>query len=100
MSRFYHLYISPKKSVDFVEVARFIASSTEYIQYDVHNLVLYTMFDAKEWYTRLEKYVEPGGKMFICELNISDYWGYMNNGLWKMLKKERDSQTKNISTTC
>ncbi len=90
-SRYYHLYISPKKGTDPAELVRAIASSTECAQYDDHNFVLYTMFNAKEWYARLQKYIEPGGKMFICELNISDYWGYMNNGLWKMIRKERSS---------
>jgi hypothetical protein len=89
-SRFYHLYISPKKEADLSEIVRAIASSTDSIQYDVHNFVLYTMFDAKEWYARLEKYVEPGGKLFICELNTDDYWGFMNSGLWKLLKKNND----------
>ena len=96
-SRFYHLYISPKKDVAFSEVTRTIASCTDCFQYDRHSFVIYTMFDAKEWYARLQKYVEPGGKMFICELDITDYWGYMNNELWKMLKKAKESQNKNLS---
>jgi predicted methyltransferase len=85
--RFYHLYIVPKKQVDSKEIARTLAESTDSVQYDPNNFVLYTMFDAKEWYARLAKYVEPGGKMFICQLDKKDYWGYMNNGLWKLLKK-------------
>ncbi|MBI3359011.1 MAG: hypothetical protein HY037_05485 [Nitrospirae bacterium] len=92
-SRFYHLYISPKNEVDLAEVARTLASCTDCFQYDNHNFVIYTMFDAREWYARLQKYVEPGGKMFICELDITDYWGFMNNGLWKMLKRVKEGQT-------
>ncbi len=88
-SRYYHLYISPKNEVDPLEVARTVASCTDCIQYDSQNFVLYTIFDAKEWYARLQKYVEPGGKLFMCELNTKDYWGYMNNGLWKLLRKEK-----------
>lgn len=94
MSRFYHLYIFPKKGVSLAEVSSVIESTTDYCQYDDHNWVIYTTFDAKEWYSRLEKFVEPGGRMFICELNISDYWGLMNNGLWKMLKRGKEDLQK------
>jgi hypothetical protein len=94
MSRFYHLYIFPKKGVDPAEVSKLIVSTTECCQYDSQNWVIQTTFDAKEWYTRLQRFVEPGGKMFICELNLTDYWGLMNNSLWKMLRKGQQGIAK------
>jgi hypothetical protein len=96
MSRFYHLYLVPKKGMDPAEVSKLIVSSTECCQYDSQNWVIHTTFDAKEWYTRLQRFVEPGGKLFICELNLTDYWGLMNNNLWKMMRKGQQGLVKGV----
>lgn len=91
-SLYYHLYVFPKKGISLPDLLEVIESSTECCQYDTNNWVIATTFDAKEWYSRLEKFVEPGGRLFICELNIYNYWGFMNNGLWKMLKNGKEKK--------
>ncbi|MEK7702926.1 MAG: hypothetical protein AAB317_03085 [Nitrospirota bacterium] len=92
--RYYHLYVFPREGANFPDLLEIVESATECCQYDTCNFVIATTLDVKDWYTRLEKFVEPGGRLFICEINIDNYWGFMNNGLWKMLKKGREGREK------
>jgi hypothetical protein len=89
MAKFYHIYIVPKNGVDLDIVEAKMDLALDWFKYDKFLWVVYSTSDIKKWMTRLKHLVEPGGNLFICELNISGRNGWMSKDFWAWLKKER-----------
>jgi hypothetical protein len=89
MSTFYHIFISPKDDVTADQVQKVMNLALDWFRCDSNNWIVYTKSDAKKWYSRFQKYVEPGGHIFICKLDIDDYYGLMPKTLWDWLGKKR-----------
>jgi hypothetical protein len=93
MSQFYQIYISPKPDTKSEDVQKVMDLAIDWFKYDDKNWILYTISDARKWYSRLEKFVNPGGYILISKVDTTDYFGFMNPNLWawftKWLAKER-----------
>jgi hypothetical protein len=89
MGNYYHIYISARTGVTLDEIKKEMDLALDWYRYNNHNWVVYTTSDSKKWYSRLQKFVEPGGHVFIIKLDKSDFWGLMNKGLWEWLEKTR-----------
>jgi len=89
MVSFYHIYISPKHGVTREQVEKKIDLAVDWFRYDDKNWIVYTISDAKKWFSRLQSFVEPGGHVLIVKLDVNDYWGFMTKKLWEWLRKDR-----------
>ncbi len=89
MSKFLHIYINPKKGITRETVEQKIGLAVDWYRYDENLYVVYTTSDVNKWQERLVNLVQDGGRMFICELNISNRNGWLNRDFWTWLKKER-----------
>lgn len=89
MATFYHIYITPKPGITREDVQKKMDLAIDWFRYDDKNWVVYTTSDAKKWFSRLEKYVEPGGQVLIIKLDTKDYWGFMTENLWDWFRKAR-----------
>lgn len=89
MAEFYHIYISPKPGISLDDIQKEMNLAVDWLRYDSKCWIVYTTSDARKWYSRLEKFVTPGGHILVCKVNIDDYYGLMGKGVWDWLKKKR-----------
>jgi hypothetical protein len=48
--------------------------------------IVWTSSSPDKWYARLEKYLDEGDRLFICELNIENRRGRMPRAFWNFIK--------------
>ncbi len=89
MGCFYHIYVSVRADVTMAQVEAKMNLAVDWFRYDANNWIVYTTSSAKTWYARFRKYIEPGGHLFVCQLDTTDYWGFMPRTLWTWLRKSR-----------
>jgi hypothetical protein len=89
MAKFYNIYIKPKEGITKEHVEKKMNLSLDWIRYDANCYVTYSTSDIEKWMVRLKPLVEPGGRLFISELNINNRNGWMTKDFWNWLKKER-----------
>lgn len=86
---FIHVYITPKNGVTREKVEEKMNLAVDWYRYTNHLYIVYTTSDIPKWQSRLQELVEPDGFMFICEFNIRNYNGWMQQGFWDWIKKSR-----------
>jgi hypothetical protein len=89
MANFYHLYISPREGITREVFEPVLSEATDWFRYDNKNWILYTNLSAIDWYSKLKQFVEPGGTLFICKLDVQDHFGMMSPNLWEWIRKSR-----------
>jgi hypothetical protein len=48
--------------------------------------VVWTSSSPDKWYARLERFLEDGDRLFICELNIENRRGWMPRPFWNFIR--------------
>lgn len=91
MAKFYHIYILPKIGIQQSEVERKMNISLDWIRYDTNCYVVYTTSNVNRLTARFKPLVEPNGRLFICELDISNRNGWMSKSFWDWIKKDRNN---------
>jgi hypothetical protein len=86
---FYQIYISRKSDVTAEDVEKKINLAVDWIRLSPSFWIVYTTSDADKWQARLRPFVEPGGRLFICKLDLSDRQGWAPQKFWEWLKKDR-----------
>ena len=86
---FYQIYVVPKEGISYETIEKKIDLGLDWFKYDKALYVVYSTSDVKKWMLRLRPLVEKDGRLFICELNISNRNGWMNRSFWTWLKKKR-----------
>ena len=89
MGKFLHIYIDPKKEITQEMIEKKINLALDWFRYDDKVYIVYTTSDAKKWQARLLNFVKGGGKLFICELDLSNRSGWHTKSFWEWLKQER-----------
>lgn len=87
MAKFYHIYLDPKSGVTLDQIKSKMDLALDWFKYDSKNWIVYTISDAKALYARLEPLFRDGGSLFICSLDMTDYWGWMSNDMWQWIIK-------------
>lgn len=89
MSKFIHIYIKPKKGVLREAVEKKISLAVDWYRYDDNLYIVYTTSNISKWQERLLPLVKSDGRLFICELNITQRNGWFNKDFWAWIKKPR-----------
>jgi hypothetical protein len=89
VGNFFHISLQPKFGVTQEQVEERMNLSLDWFRYNATDWVVYSRHDAKSLCARLKSLVEPDGRLFICELNIGNYNGWMSAAFWEWLKKQR-----------
>lgn len=90
MGRFVHIYIKPSKDTTKEVLEQKLNLAVDWYRYDTGLYVVYTTSTIKKWQERLLNLVKEDGRLFICELQIDNRYGWMNKDFWEWLKKPRD----------
>jgi hypothetical protein len=92
MASYYHVMIIPKSGVDPERIKKRFDLARDWFRFNSTSWVICTNKDADTWYSRLKEFVQPGGKLFICKLDISDRQGWMPRTFWDWLRQRQASQ--------
>jgi hypothetical protein len=80
-----HLYIAPKSGVTRAQVEEKLNLAVDWYRYHPRCYVVFTTSEATKWQKRLLPLVETEGRLFICELNPTNYQGLMDPSFWSWL---------------
>jgi hypothetical protein len=92
MPSYYHVLIFPKSGVDPKRIEKKFDLARDWFRFNSTNWVIETNKDADTWYARLKEFVQPGGNLFICKLDISDRQGWMPRTFWDWLRPRKASR--------
>jgi hypothetical protein len=94
MPSYYHVTIIPKSGVDPKRIEKKFNLARDWFRFNPTSWVIYTNKDADTWASRLKEFVQPGGKLFICKLDVSDRQGWLPKAFWDWLRKRQASQSE------
>ena len=89
MGNYLHIYIKPNKDTLIEDVETKLSLAIDWYRYDNGLYIIYTTSNVDKWQERLRKFVKDGGKLFICEFEITNRNGLMIKEFWEWLKKPR-----------
>lgn len=87
--KFYHVHISPKQGITQADVEQKLNYAVDWYRYSTGLYVVYSTSDVNTWLTRLKDLVDPGGRLFVCELVPTNRTGWMVKDFWDWLSKAR-----------
>jgi hypothetical protein len=98
MANFYHVFIRAKEGVTITDIENTMDLALEWFRLTSHESggwssslisvwIIYTTLNEHSWYERLRPLVEPGGSLFICQLDTSHSTGLMYKKFWDWLEK-------------
>lgn len=61
----------------------------DWLRYTPNCWVLYTTASADWWYERIRHHMTQPDRVFICELNIQNKSGWLDNWVWTWINKSR-----------
>ena len=82
-----HIYISPRKNITQEDVEKKLNLAIDWYRYAEGVYVVYTTSSPDKWKARLIDLVKPGGRIFICKLDVNRRQGWMNKDFWQWLAK-------------
>ena len=84
---FYNVDASPKTGIKSEEIQEKLNLAVDWIFYDINHWIIYSMSDVEKWMTRLKPLIEPDGQLFICEINLTNHNGWMDQSFWDWIAK-------------
>jgi hypothetical protein len=61
----------------------------DWMRYAPNCWIIYTNTDATGWYNRLVPHMTKKDRLFICELNMQNKQGWMDQWMWDWMNKTR-----------
>ena len=90
MAEFFHIYIERLPNVTREQVEEKMNLAVDWYRYHNQVCLVKTTSGVEKWKARLKPFVQPGGSLFICKLDPSNYSGWMTSSFWEWFKKARD----------
>ena len=89
MAEYLHVYVSPKEGVTREQVEKKLSLAIDWYRYAKGMYIVYTTSSVDKWKERLIYLVKPGGRLFVCRLDVGKRQGWMNKDFWEWLKKQQ-----------
>jgi|SRR5579859_1462559 len=68
--------------------------ATDWMRYAPNCWVVWTYQDSNEWYRRVRPFITERDRVFICEININDRQGWMDQWAWNWLNRPRKAEVE------
>ena len=88
MADFLHLYVRQRPGVTQETLEAVLSLAEDWYRYDSRMYILYTTDDPDKWKERLVPLVNPGGRYFICPLEVKPIRGRMAGSFWKWIRSK------------
>jgi hypothetical protein len=90
MASFLHIAFSFKSGrTDIERIRKTLSTARDWYRYAPNCWIVYTNRTADKWFELLKPKLNDDDHMFICELNIAMRSGWLPEGAWTWLDKER-----------
>lgn len=89
---FYVIYIKCAKDVSFDTIKRKMSLCRSWYRFNENTWIVYSTSDVDKLYGRFSPIVEEDGNIFICELDINNKQGWMNEKFWEWINKYNEQQ--------
>jgi hypothetical protein len=76
----------PAKEKELIPV---FDQAQEWVRYAPNCWIIYTNETPETWASRFRKYLHADDTVFVCEINISNYFGWAEKLLWDWIAKKR-----------
>ena len=90
--KYFHIYIKRNPSITKEQEEEKLNLAIDWFRYESGIYIVYSTSTPKVWQGRLKPFVHPDGYLFICELNTSNYNGWMTKSFWEWYNKKRPEQ--------
>ena len=91
MAKFLLISFSFKSGETIVpQIRASINQAKDWYRYAPNCWIVYTNRSPEKWYEILKPKLNDDDHMFICELNIGNRQGWLPQGAWDWLDKERE----------
>jgi hypothetical protein len=88
--KFYHVFLMPEAGVDEQTIRERMNLATDWFRYSISMWILYSNASMAQLMTRFRSLAGQNGRLFICELNISNKDGWVDQAFIDWLNKKRD----------
>lgn len=78
--------VVPKEGMSASNVEAALEGTIDWYRYQTGCYIVISSGDAKALHKALKPIVDPGGKLFICRLDLADRQGWMIDKFWKWLR--------------
>ena len=92
--KFYHLYLVPKEDISKELIDEKLNLALDWFKYDKHIYIIYSNSELDKLTVRFNPLVQPNGRLFISELNITNRNGWMTQDFWDWLRKSRNPKLR------
>jgi hypothetical protein len=89
-NKFLHVGFYFKKGNKISELEPIFDLAFDWYRYAPTCWILWTSGTAEKWYERLKPKLGADDTFFVCELNMQDRQGWLNQAAWDWLNKKRD----------
>ena len=87
MARLYMVSAVPKRASLVARIERALNREQDWFRYQDGLWIVASVDSAEDISEDLEPYVKPGGHIFVCRLDPSDFNGYMSTEFWDWLRR-------------
>jgi hypothetical protein len=94
MPSYYHIMIIPKQGADRHDIEEAFNLALDWFRFHSTMWVIYTNKDAETWYHRLKGFVQPGGHLFVCKLDVSDRHGWLPRAFWDWVQERQTGESE------
>jgi hypothetical protein len=83
MRTLYHFFILRNPGVTREALEKVLSEAPDWFRYYDTCYVVDTSQSPQHWRMKLASVVEPKGRLFICKLDETHYYGWMSESFWK-----------------
>lgn len=89
--RFLHLFLEFGDDRTEPDLRKTLDKALDWYKYGPNCWILWTSGSPDKWYVRLDKLIQKGDRVFICELNIRERRGLMPRDFWEFIKSHKEA---------
>lgn len=82
MRKLYHFFILRNPGTTREAVEKVLNGATDWFRYHETCYVVETSLSIRKWEIDLKPFIEPHGRLFICKLDETHFWGWMSKDFW------------------
>lgn len=89
MADLYNIYMRPKSGVTRDQIEKKLNLAIDWFRYADNCYLVYTSKDINIWKARLKPFAETGGHLFIINVNLDEYNGWMPKNFWPWIEDKK-----------
>jgi len=89
LPKFLHISFGLQTIHKIKKLEPIFAEADDWIRYLPNCWIIWTTGDSTYWYNRLAPYLAAEDRLFICEINLTNRQGWLDQWIWEWMDKSR-----------